>query len=149
MVSAYFVENDELKIALGVMGFRVHVDAVHAAKPKSDLLTGELVEKIVSLYPCSGIIAKISRQIADLNRAPIADNPTSVVVTRAYRDAIHRILEHNQLLDEHHQGLWLPYLHIALHGMRDDHNTPHTIELGTRYGQSCAPEVRDWAVLFL
>ncbi len=143
------IETDELKVILGEMGTLVHVDAVHSAKPKSDLLTGDLVEKIVSLYPCSGIIAKISRLVVDLNRLPEVENPTSVAVTQAYRGAIQQILVQNHLLDEYSEELRQPYLHLALHGMRDENDTPFTIELGTRHGQSCSPEVRDWAVTFL
>jgi len=37
-----------------------------------------------------------------------------------------------------------PYLHLALHGMRDKWNLD--IEIGTLHGKTCSPEVKEWFV---
>ena len=37
-----------------------------------------------------------------------------------------------------------PYLHLAIHGMKDEYN--NDIEIGTRCGVTCAENVREWLV---
>ncbi len=118
---------------------RVLVDAIHAAPPKADRYTGEIVKAVAKHTGCHCIVAKVSRTKADINRpAARSGNPEAVA---EYRATIASLLEATGLLDDRRQVI-RPFLHIAVHGMTDDHDLD--VELGTRHKRTCSPSVHDW-----
>ncbi len=141
-MSKKYIEKTFLKFNLGEGKKRAHVDAVHAKGPKADLYTGELVEKIVHSTGCAGIIAKVSRTVVDLNRTPYDEK--SEMAIKEYRGSIEHIVQHLNIFERQSYCINKPYLHLALHGMKDVHYGPYAIEIGTRFDASCSPEITDW-----
>ncbi len=139
---ANFVERKFIKFHLGDKGIRTHIDALHAAPPCSDKYTGEIVEGVIKEINCHGIIATVSRTIADLNRLPNQKNEEAI---KEYRQTIKDILEHIGILNEN-EKLIKPYLHLAIHGIRNTVHGPLSIEIGTRSGKTCSSEVKDWFI---
>lgn len=60
-----------------------------------------------------------------------------------YRLTIRQILKHLDILEKD-GNLKRPYLHLAIHGMKNDWNKE--IEIGTRFGKSCSKPVRHWFI---
>ncbi|QDR83296.1 hypothetical protein [Sporomusa termitida] len=118
-----------------------HVDAVHAASPKADRFTDEIVAGIIAKTGCAGIIGTVSRTVADLNRPPGPGNDEAVW---EYRDVIGQFLYNTGLLAPGSRSLAKPYLHIGIHGMKDQPHGPFSIEVGTIYGQTCSFRVKKW-----
>ena len=118
-----------------------HVDAVHAASPKADQFTDEIVAGIIEKTGCAGIIGTVSRTIADLNRPPGPGNDEAVW---EYRDVISQFLYNTGLLAPGTRSLAKPYLHIGIHGMKDQPHGPFSIEVGTIFGRTCSPRVNKW-----
>ncbi|MBF0236660.1 MAG: class II glutamine amidotransferase [SAR324 cluster bacterium] len=116
----------------------VLIDAVHAAKPNSEMFTGEIVGNVSQKTGCNSIIATVSRNIADLNRSMDGTNQDAM---GEYRNGILDFLRKSTLLDEK-QKLTRPFLHIGVHGCNDQH--PYDIEIGTCHGRSCSPEIEQW-----
>lgn len=137
-----FVERKFVKFYLGDDGIRTHIDALHAAPPKSDKYTAEIVEGIIKVINCHGIIATVSRTIADLNMLPNQKNEEAI---KEYRQTIRGILEYIDILDDNDK-LIKPYLHLAIHGIRNTVHGPLSIEIGTRSGKTCSPEVKEWFI---
>jgi len=135
-----FTEKKYIKFYLGSKDIRSHVDAIHAASPCSDEFTGDIVEGVVNKINCSGIIAIVSRTIFDLNRPRNINNEEGI---DEYRQTKREILEYIGNLDGNGK-LSRPYLHIALHGMKDKWNVD--IEIGTLHGKTCSPKVKEWFV---
>lgn len=135
-----FITKKLIKFYLGSKNIYAHVDAVHACPTQSDKFTGEIVEGIVKEINCSAIIATVSRTEADINRPRNEKNREAI---DEYRDAIKQILEHLYILDKDGK-LSRPYLHLAIHGMKDDHNKD--IEIGTRCGATCSENVKNWVL---
>jgi len=117
------------------------VDALHAAPPEADIHTDTIAQKVAQKTGCAVIIATVSRTIADLNRSPDGANEPAV---REYRSSIREAVEYLDILDHVQNRITKPYLHLCLHGMKDDHYGPFAIEVGTARGQSCSAEIRDW-----
>jgi hypothetical protein len=136
-----FIEKEFIKYYLGNRFIRAHVDAVHAAPPKSDQYTGEIVIGIIEKINCSGIISKVSREKVDLNRNR---NETNEEAIDEYRRAINKILDSLSILEENNHILKRPYLHLAIHGMKNSYNREMII--GTRNGESCSTEIKEWFV---
>ena len=103
--------------------------------PQADLYTGQLVRKIVRKTGCAGVISTVSRTIADLNRKEDGQNKRAI---EQYRKVILEILQHLGILDQKKHRITKPYLHITIHGMKDDHYGPYAIEIGTYRGLSCS-----------
>jgi hypothetical protein len=118
-----------------------HVDAVHATSPKSDQFTDEIVAGIIAKTGCAGIISTVSRTIADLNRPPGQSNAEAVW---EYRDVISQFLYNLGLLGPGCRHLAQPYLHIGIHGMKDQPHGPLSIEVGTIHGKTCSVRVKKW-----
>ena len=137
-----FTKKRFIKFYLGDKGIRTHIDALHAAPPKSDKYTGEIAEGIIKKINCHGIIATVSRNNADLNRLPNQKNKEAI---KEYRQTIKDILKHTGILNEN-EKLIKPYLHLAIHGIRNTVHGPLSIEIGTRSGKTCSPEVKDWFI---
>jgi len=135
-----FTEKKFIKFYLGSKKIRSYIDAVHACPPKADEFTGGIVKGVVNEINCSGIIALVSRAIADLNRPRNSNNKE---VIDEYRQTIRDILEHMGNLDGKGK-LSRPHLNLAIHGMRDKWN--EDIEIGTLHGKTCSPEVTKWLV---
>ena len=135
-----FTEKKYIKFYLGSKDIRSHIDAIHAALPCSDKFTDDIVEGVVNKINCSGIIAIVSRTIVDLNRPRNSNNEEGI---DEYRQTIREILGHIGNLDGNGK-LSRPYLHLALHGMKDKWNAD--IEIGTLHGKTCSPEVKKWFV---
>lgn len=136
----YFIEDKFIKYYLGSRKIRSHIDAVHACPPKSDELTGEIVEGVINEVDCSGIIAIASRTKADLNR-PRNDNNKEAI--DEYRQTIKHILEHINNLNKDGKSL-KPFLHLAIHGMSD--RRKEDIEIGTLFGKTCSLDVKHWFI---
>ena len=134
-----FTKKKFNKFYLGSKEIRAHIDAVHAHPPKVDKFTGEIVEGVVDKINCSGIIAIVSRTTVDLNRLRNNENKEAI---DEYRQTIREILKQTNILDENGR-LLRPYLHLAIHGMKGRDNE---IEIGTRHGETCSPEVKNWFV---
>lgn len=129
-----------VKFYLGRKNIYSHIDAVHTCPPRHDKFTGEIVEGIVKEINCSAIIATVSRTKADINRPR---NDKNFEAIDEYRDAIRKILEHLNIIDA--DGTLInPYLHLAIHGMKDKYYKD--IEIGTRYGAACSENVKNWVV---
>ena len=122
-----FIEKEFIKYYLGNTQIRTHVDAVHAVPPYADQFTGEIVMGLINKINCSGIISKVSRKKIDLNRRRDVNNKEAI---DEYRNAIHSILTYLSLFEENNQILKQPYLHLAIHGMKDTHNKE--IIIGTK-----------------
>lgn len=140
MTSVDFVEGNYVKYHLGSSNTYVYIDAVHAQPPKADLYTAEIVHGVIKKTNCSGLISKISREVADLNR-PICKNNKKAVLE--YRKAIHYILNHLNVLDESN-NLIAPFLHIAIHGMKNYENKD--IQIGTLNNTLCDYKVSKWFI---
>ena len=135
-----FTEKKFIKFYLGSKKIRSYIDALHACPPKADEFTGDIVKGVVNKINCSGIIAIVSRTIVDLNRPRNINNKEAI---DEYRQTIREILEHIGNLDGNGK-LSRPYLHLAIHGMRDKGNVD--FEIGTLHGKTCSPEVTKWLV---
>lgn len=117
------------------------VDAQHAKPPQADLYTGQMVRRIVRKTGCAGVISTVSRTIADLNRKEDEQNKQAI---EQYRKVIFEILQHLGILDQKKHRITKPYLHITVHGMKDDHYGPYAIEIGTYRGLSCSRLMKKW-----
>ena len=135
-----FIKKKYIKLYLGSKDIRSHIDAIHAAPRCSDKFTGDIVEGVVNKIDCSGIIAIVSRTRIDLNRPRNSNNKEGI---DEYRQTIREILRHIGNLDGNRKSS-KPYLHLALHGMKDKWNMD--IEIGTLHGKTCSPEVKEWFV---
>ncbi len=123
---------------LGNPNIHCHVDAVHSKNPDGEINTKKLVIEIIKNTDCSGIYSLISRRYMDLNRSPVEDNEPAIL---EFREAIFSILNHLKILDNK-KNLIQPYLHLALHGMKD---YPHKeIEVGTRNNEVCKFDIFIW-----
>ena len=140
IVMANFTKKKFIKFYLGKEEIRAHIDAVHACPPEADEFTGEIVEGVVNKINCSGIIAIVSRTTVDLNRPRNNNNKEAI---DEYRQTIREILEYIDILDKDTE-LSKPYLHLAIHGMKDKPN--ENIEIGTLNGKTCSPEVKEWFI---
>ena len=120
----------------GSTGSRILVDAVHAAPPNADVYTGRIARAAAKMLGGHCIVATVSRTIADLNRPRTPSNAKAI---DEYRAVIRSLLSDAELLI--HNQLNQPVLHLAVHGMTDDHG--YDVEIGTRNGVSCSARVRD------
>lgn len=136
-----FIYRNYLKYSRGNGLIPCHVDAIHAKPPGADLYTDKIALGIMAQTRCAGIIGTVSRKRADLNKGADQENDRAVL---EYRDTLLMILNHLGILDHEQHLLTKPYLHLSIHGMKDDYRGPFGMEMGTRYGQSCSLEVRDW-----
>ena len=136
-----FEEKEFVKFYLGDKNIRSHIDALHAAAPHADMYTGKIVEGIIKKINCHGIIGTVSRDNADLNRYPDQKNSKAI---KEYRQTIGNILEHMGILNEEKERVMKPYLHLAIHGIKNKVHGPEVIEIGTRSGKTCSPEVKKW-----
>ncbi|HML89361.1 MAG TPA: hypothetical protein PKA28_13050 [Methylomusa anaerophila] len=118
-----------------------HVDAVHAASPQADRFTGQIVAGIMANTCCAGIISTVSRTVADLNRPP---GPANQAAVAEYRAVIRDILKNLNILTGTGDKLLAPYLHLGLHGMKDLHYGPLSMEVGTIHGHTCSLKIRKW-----
>eukprot|EP01029_Cantina_marsupialis_P030234 TRINITY_DN8077_c0_g1_i1.p1 TRINITY_DN8077_c0_g1~~TRINITY_DN8077_c0_g1_i1.p1 ORF type:complete len:215 (+),score=24.45 TRINITY_DN8077_c0_g1_i1:577-1221(+) len=130
--------KQHIKYNIGRQDLNCHIDAVHAENPRADLFTGDITSEVIKNINISGIIATTSRTIMDINRPRERKNAPAI---DEYRNAIREIIESKNILDEQNK-LIQNYLHIALHGIRDDRNVD--FEIGTRNGETCSDEILDW-----
>lgn len=135
-----FERGEYIKYYVGSNKIRSHIDAVHAVPPKAELFTGEIVERVITSINCNGIISTVSRTIADLNRLPNQQNEEAI---KEYRSVIKDMLNRFHILDKNGK-LTKPYLHLAIHGIKDTVHGPKVIEIGTLIGKTCSPEVKKW-----
>lgn len=138
VINSFLPSDDKtLECRVGDRAVWSLVDAVHAANPSADLHTGEIARRVADETGCHCIVARVSRTLADLNRAP---DPSNVSAILDYRAAIRRLLEMSSLVSD--GGLSRPFLHVAIHGMTDEHE--YDIEVGTRNGETCSEDVAEW-----
>lgn len=136
-----FIEQEFLKFYKGNRELHSHIEALHAVPPKADLLTDKIVEKTLEKINCSGIISKVSRKEADLNRKPDGQNNEALA---QYQNIINEILQYQGIIDMKINQLTKPYLHLSVHGMKDVYHGPYGIEIGTCNGKSCSKRMEDW-----
>jgi hypothetical protein len=137
----HFKKLDYIQFYKGSGKCYCQVDAQHAEPPQADLFTGKIVRNIVRKTGCAGIISIVSRLIADLNRKENGQNNKAI---QQYRQTINEILQYLQLLDQGHHRIIQPFLHLTIHGMKDEHYGPYAIEIGTLNGLSCSREMKKW-----
>lgn len=120
------------------------IDAPHAAAPQADGFTGPIASETIAATGGHGLIALVSRQVADLNRPR---NATNAWAMDAYRATLHSGLRAAGAVDDG-GSLRYPVLHFCVHGMSDVRG--HAIEIGTAPGwgreESASAAVRDAAV---
>lgn len=136
-----FIEREYLRYYKGNGELFCQVDALHATPPRADLFTGKLVKSIIHKTGCAGIISNVSRKIADLNRKRNGENDKAL---EQYQATILEILHHLNLVEGKKTQLIKPFLHLTIHGMKDDHHGPYAIEIGTYHGLSCSPQIKKW-----
>lgn len=136
-----YIQQNYIKYNIGKGFLCGHVDALHAMPPEADQFTDIIVEKLIKMTGCAGIISTISRMECDLNREVNSDNAKGIA---EYRKVIREIIEFLHIYNSSRTMLIKPYLHLSFHGMKDDHYGPLAIEIGTLKGQSCSPEVKQW-----
>lgn len=129
-----------LKYRIGVDIPHVLIDAVHATSPQADKFTGEIAREVTRKTSCHCIISTMSRIIADINRPRNSSNEAAI---EEYRNAIREMLQSAEILNSH-GTLKRPFLHLAIHGMRD--RPDKDVEIGTRHGATCSASIRDWIV---
>ncbi len=133
-----FKEEKYIAYYLGNPNINCHIDAVHSKGLKGEINTKQLVIEIIKKTDCSGIYSLISRTEMDLNRSLNETNEPAIL---EYRAAVFSILNHLKILDNS-KKLMRPYLHLALHGIRD--NIQKEIEVGTINNQTCSNEIFIW-----
>jgi len=133
-----FKKGKYIAYYLGNSSINCHIDAVHSKNPNGEINTKNLVTEIIKNTDCSGIYALISRKNMDLNRQLNETNEPAIL---EFREAIFSILKHLKILDNS-KKLIKPYLHLALHGMKNYRHKE--IEIGTRYNQTCSNEIFEW-----
>ena len=131
-------EGKYLKYNIGERKYSSHLDAVHAVNPKSDSYTGIIVNDVIKRINASGIIATISRTKMDINRPRNNKNAPAI---DEYRTVINEILESKKIILPQNR-LSRNYLHMAIHGMKDEYGTD--FEIGTHNGDSCSLEIEKW-----
>jgi hypothetical protein len=137
-----FIQERFIKFYLGNKEIRSHLDAVHAVPPGADVFTDIIVEGVINKINCHGIISTVSRTEADLNRYPCPQNKEAI---KEYRSTIKDILKYINILDKNDK-LIKQYLHLAIHGIRDSVHGPLAIEIGTRFGETCSPEIKEFFI---
>lgn len=136
-----FKKLDYIEFYKGTGDIYCLVDAPHAKPPQADLFTGLLVNGIVRNTGCSGIISRISRTAADLNRKKDGQNNEAI---QQYREVIFEILQHLAIFEPKQHRIIQPFLHLTIHGMKDEHYGPYAIEIGTHSGRSCSRKMKKW-----
>jgi len=117
------------KYRLGNPNVHSHCEAIYA---DSDDYTQQMVEGICKLTGCSGLISTSSSRRYDLNRPA---NPKNMDAVFEYRDTMHRIFEHMDILNSEDKVIQ-PFLHLAFHAIRNGDN--HGSEIRVSY---CEPAV--------
>lgn len=135
-----FINKKYIKYHKGMGVLYGHVEAIHATPPGADRYTENIVLGIMTQSNCAGIISTVSRQVADLNKGSDGANNEGL---KEYRESIRDILDQLCILEEN-EKINRNYLHLSIHGMKDDHYGPFAIEIGTRNGQSCSKEMKKW-----
>lgn len=132
------VKREYLDYNIGQPKFNSVIDALHAASPKADINTSKIVRSIIEKIDASGIISKVSRTKMDLNR-PINDQNRLGVLE--YRQSLRDIVVSKGILIQDNI-ISKKFLHISVHGMAKSRITD--FEIGTRNGESCSEDIRDW-----
>ena len=127
-----------LKYHIGRKDLTSHIDAVHAHNPRADEYTGAIVKGVIKKINASGIISTISRTEMDINRPR---NETNAPAIDEFREAIKNIIFSKRIINTKDNSLTKQYLHLAIHGMRDDRETD--FEIGTLGGNSCSQDISD------
>jgi len=133
-----FEQREFIKVYFGTSAIRAHIDSVHAHPPNSDMFTGKIAEGIAEQVNCSCIIATVSRDICDLNRERSKKNAAGI---DEYRTAVKQIQNHINNLNVNEKST-RPYMHLAIHGMKDEHG--RDIEIGTLHNKTCSTNIKNW-----
>lgn len=132
------LKREYLDYNIGLKKYNSVVDALHAASPKADIYTGKIVRLIIEKIDASGIISKVSRTKMDLNR-PMNDNNRLGILE--YRQCLRDIVVSKGILAQDNR-ISKRFLHISVHGMAKSRTSD--FEIGTRNGDSCSEDIRDW-----
>lgn len=132
------IKGKYLNYNQGQHRFNSIIDALHAANPNADLNTGKIVRSVIKKIDASGIISLVSRDLMDLNRPINNDNRLGIL---EYRRIIRELLVSKEILN-HDNSLKKRLLHISIHGMNKTRRTD--FEIGTRNGESCNDDIKDW-----
>ncbi len=124
-----------IKYRLGRENVHCHCEAVNA---DSENYTEEMVENICKRSGCSGIISTAPSEKYDLNRHA---NPRNMDAIYEYRDTVHRILQHMEVLGADDKVV-APYLHIAFHAIRD--GDTHGSEIRISYTEPASYSMINW-----
>lgn len=129
------VDRVYIKYRLGSPNTHCHCEAIHA---DTDKYTQQMVENICKRSGCSGIISTAPSWKYDLNRPA---NPRNMEAVFEYRDTIHRILQHMEILDPNDKVM-APYLHIAFHAKKN--GDTHDSEIRVSYGEPASYSIANW-----
>jgi len=111
------------------------IDAPHAKSPNKELYTDEITEAVSVRNKFNCIISKVSRTTeADLNRSLNFPLPLQKEARNEYISTLRELYESSNKN--------LPYLHIAIHGMKNRESKD--IEIGTIFGKICDSEIEEW-----
>ncbi|MEO2068956.1 MAG: hypothetical protein ABGX27_05535 [Desulfurobacteriaceae bacterium] len=146
-----FQERRFVDVILPKNSFRVILDAPHAASPKREYYTGAIVSGVALRCGVGGVISRVSRMIADLNRG-IDYSPelgTQDLQRKAIKEhfkSMEDILRHISCIDG--GRVTQPVLLVAVHGVKDENAERHSCDVivGTCHLGVCSEEVRDWLV---
>ena len=109
------------------------LDAPHAQPPGREFYTDEIAKKVARENELNCIISKVSRIEADLNRSIDYNLPYQQEARTEYIEAVKKLYESRKHKDR-------PYLHLTIHGMKDDYEAD--IEIGTVFDRICSPRIR-------
>jgi hypothetical protein len=129
------VDRVYIKYRLGSPDTHCHCEAIHADE---DSFTQQMVESICRRSGASGIISTACSQKYDLNRPA---NPKNMEAVYEYRDTIHRILHHMDILDSNDK-VTEPYLHVAFHAIKI--GDTHGSEIRVSYGDQASYSIVSW-----
>jgi len=124
-----------IKYRLGREDVHCHCESVYA---DTENFTAEIVEGICKRSGCSGIISTTPSQKYDLNRHA---NPRNMDAVYEYRDTMHRILQHMEVLSPDDKVV-LPYLHMAMHAIRN--GDTHGSEIRVSYTEPASYSMINW-----
>jgi len=145
------VEKKFLDLIVPESASRVVFDAPHAAAPKREYYTGTIAFEVSSRSGSVGIIGRVSRLVADLNRGP--DFTPELDTGNYQREAVEQhfasveeVLRRFNLLEN--GKVTEPVLMVAIHGIKDSNAERLGCDavVGTCHLGVCSREVRDWFV---
>ena len=125
---------------------RVILWAPHSAGPRKEFYTGTIVREISQNLGISGVVATVSRVIADLNRSRNYSGTECSCPENFQRAAVEELYSHfKNLFSE--LGVYgdgevqKETLLLGIHGIKDEYG--YGVVIGTRHGKLCPSHLRE------